>query len=123
MRLSFSTHGWCDKEWDYLVESAAINGLTGIEIASDQCDVYSKDGGPFHKYNITATVRNLRKKGVAVTVLNAGCDRQSQTDSQYQQWSVRPYGQPVSDTVHRRDTQVQQESAGQSVGEIGRAHV
>ena len=40
MRLSFSTHGWCDKEWDFLVESAAINGISGIEIASDQCDVY-----------------------------------------------------------------------------------
>ena len=58
MKLSFSTHGWCDKEWDFLVESAAINGISGIEIASEQCDVYAQDGGPFHKYNITATIRN-----------------------------------------------------------------
>ena len=77
MRLSFSTHGWCDKEWDFLVESAAINGISGIEIASDQCDVYSQDGGPFHKYNITATIRDLREKGIAVAVLNSGCDMAS----------------------------------------------
>ena len=77
MRLSFSTHGWCDKEWDFLVESAAINGISGIEIASEQCDVYSQDGGPFHKYNITATIRDLREKGIAVAVLNSGCDMAS----------------------------------------------
>ena len=63
MKLSFSTRGWGDIPWDELVSTAADMGFAGVEVY----DVignsrFSGKGGPFEKYNLRATVRNMRAR-------------------------------------------------------------
>ena len=63
MKLSFSTRGWGDIPWDELVSTAADMGFAGVEVY----DVignsrFSGKGGPFDKYNLRATVRNMRAR-------------------------------------------------------------
>ena len=75
MRLSFSTRGWGDVPWDELVKTAADMGFEGIE-AYDVLgnDKFSGKGGPFDRYNLKATTRNLRSQGLQLPVLDTSID-------------------------------------------------
>ena len=65
MKLSFSTRGWIDRSWDELVDLAQRMDFHGIEVYNAQgIQELSGKGGPFHKYDARATVRDLRKIGL-----------------------------------------------------------
>ena len=75
MKLSFSTRGWNHLAWDELLETAEETGLNGLEIydLSRRDDLISR-GGAFHKYNILATVRQLRERALQIPCLDTNCD-------------------------------------------------
>ena len=75
MRLSFSTRGWGDVPWDELVETASDMGFAGIE-AYDVLgnEKFCGKGGPFDPYNLRATTRNLRGRGLQMPVLDTPID-------------------------------------------------
>ena len=75
MKLSFSTRGWGDIPWDELVSTAADMGFAGVEVY----DVignsrFSGKGGPFEKYNLRATVRNMRARELQIPVFDPTID-------------------------------------------------
>ena len=75
MKLSFSTRGWGDIPWDELVSTAADMGFAGVEVY----DVignsrFSGKGGPFEKYNLRATVRNMRARELQIPVFDTSID-------------------------------------------------
>ena len=75
MRLSFSTRGWGDVPWDELVKTVCDMGFEGIEaydvLANER---FSGKGGPFDPYNLRATARDLRGKGLQMPVLDTSID-------------------------------------------------
>lgn len=75
MKLSFSTRGWWQEGWDELVSTAAEMRFNGIEIYNvlRQKELIGK-GGPFHKYNVVSTARELRSKGLSIPVFDTDCD-------------------------------------------------
>ena len=75
MKLSFSTRGWIDRSWDELVDLAQRMDFHGIEVYNAQgIQELSGKGGPFHKYDARATVRDLRKSGLEVPVFDSPID-------------------------------------------------
>ena len=75
MRLSFSTRGWQRLGWEELLATAADTGLEGVELydlpkRQDLC----QRGGPFDKYNLLATARQLRERGLRIPCLDTSCD-------------------------------------------------
>ena len=75
MKLSFSTRGWEACSWSELMETASEMRFGGIEIynAQKQAALFEK-GGPFHKYAISATVRELHDKKLSIPCLDSSCD-------------------------------------------------
>ena len=75
MKLSFSTRGWGDIPWDELVSTAADMGFAGVEVY-DVIDNerFSGKGGPFEKYNLRATVRNMRGRELQIPVFDTSID-------------------------------------------------
>ena len=75
MKLSFSTRGWWQEGWDELVATAEEMGFEGIEVYNvmRRPELVDK-GGPFHKYNVVATARELRNKGISIPVFDTDCD-------------------------------------------------
>ncbi|MBR4953683.1 MAG: AMP-binding protein, partial [Oscillospiraceae bacterium] len=75
MKLSFSTRGWWQEGWDELVSTATEIQFQGIEIYNvlRHPELIGK-GGPFHKYNVVATGRELRNKGLSIPVFDTDCD-------------------------------------------------
>ena len=67
MNLSFSTRGWLDLSWDEIVSTALDMGFSGIEVYNlPQSVSLQEKGGPLHKYQIAATVRDLREKKLCI---------------------------------------------------------
>ena len=78
MRLSFSTRGWPDLTWDEMVETALEMGFSGIEVYNlPKFEDMLAKGGPFHPYQIAATVRDLREKKLTIPCLDTSCDLSS----------------------------------------------
>ncbi len=75
MKLSFSTRGWWHEGWDELVSTATEMRFNGIEIYNvlRRSELIGK-GGPFHKYNVIATARELKNKGLSIPVFDTDCD-------------------------------------------------
>ena len=75
MKLSFSTRGWQRLGWDELLETAEDTGLNGLEIYDlpKREDLVSR-GNAFHKYNIVATTRQLRERGLQIPCFDTNCD-------------------------------------------------
>ena len=75
MRLSFSTRGWGNVPWEELVETAGDMGFAGVEpydvLANEK---FSGKGAPFDSYNLRATARDLRNKGLQMPVLDTSID-------------------------------------------------
>ena len=75
MNLSFSTRGRAFTGWSELCETALENGFRGIEIYDAYKDrSLTGAGGPFHKYNIAKTLRDLRDKGLSVPLFDSSCN-------------------------------------------------
>ena len=75
MKLSFSVRGWWQEGWDELVSTATEMRFQGIEIYNvlRQSELVGK-GGPFHKYNCAATVRQLRDRGLSIPCFDTSLD-------------------------------------------------
>ena len=85
MRLSFSTRGWPGLSFDEMMETATDMGFSGIEVYNlPNFPALTDKGGPFHKYNTTATVRALRDKQLSIPCFDSSIDislGESQIDS------------------------------------------
>jgi len=75
MKLSFSTRGWPGLTFEEMLETAQNMGFSGVEVYNLQVFSSLTDkGGPFHKYNTAATVRNLREKQIAIPCFDSSLD-------------------------------------------------
>lgn len=82
MKLSFSTRGWAHLSWDECVEAAENMGFEGIEVYNlTKFPALMDKSGPFHKYNMTATVRQLREKKLSIPCLDTSCDMSADDDA------------------------------------------
>ena len=65
MKLSFSTRGWAHLNWEEWLNIAETMHFEGIEVYNlTKFNELVDRSGPFHKYNIAATVRQLRAKNL-----------------------------------------------------------
>ena len=75
MRLSFSTRGWQDLSWNQIVESASEMRFQGIEVYNVlKCGCLMAKGGPFHKYSVMATLRQMRERHLQIPVFDTPLD-------------------------------------------------
>ena len=81
MRLSFSTRGWAHLDWNEWLEAATSTGFEGVEVYNlPKFPELVDRSGPFHKYNIAATVRELRGKKLEIPCFDTSCDLSSETE-------------------------------------------
>ena len=82
MKLSFSTRGWPNLSWDEMMDTALEMGFSGIEVYNlPKFDPMLDRGGPFHKYQAAATVRQLREKNLQIPCFDTSCDLSDSTAS------------------------------------------
>ena len=75
MKLSFSTRGWPGLSFDEMMETATDMGFSGIEVYNlPLFPALSDKGGPFHKYNTSATVRALRDRQLSIPCFDSSLD-------------------------------------------------
>ena len=75
MKLSFSTRGWADLSWEEMMETALDMGFSGIEVYNlPKFDPMVDRSGPFHKYQATATARQLREKKLTIPCFDTSYD-------------------------------------------------
>ena len=80
MNLSFSTRGW-GFSWDEALDLAKEMDFSGVELYNIQTvPALTGRGGAFHKYNVAATVRALRDRGLTVPCLDTSCDLSAAAD-------------------------------------------
>ncbi len=81
MKLSFSTRGWSNLNWEDTVNIAEEMGFSGIEVYNlPKFDPMLDRSGPFHKYNAAATVRQLKEKNLTIPCFDTSCDISSGGD-------------------------------------------
>ena len=82
MKLSFSTRGWPGFSWEEMLDTAIDMGFSGIEVYNlPKFDPLLDRGGPFHKYQCAATVRQLRDKKLAIPCFDTSCDLSSDDEA------------------------------------------
>jgi len=75
MKLSFSTRGWSESTWNEYIETAIDMRFSGIEMYNIQkFPALTDRGGPFHKYNMAATSRQLYEKKLSIPCFDTSCD-------------------------------------------------
>ena len=75
MKLSFSTRGWPELSFDEMLEVAVDMGFSGVEVYNlTKFDPLMDKGGPFHKYNTAATVRQMRDRGLSIPCFDTSLD-------------------------------------------------
>lgn len=75
MKLSFSTRGWEDGSWKEWIDAAVEMDFGGVEIRDAQrMEALFERSGPFHKYNLSATVREMREKNLEIPCLDSSCN-------------------------------------------------
>ncbi len=75
MNLSFSTRGWQDLSWEELQAIALSMGFGGIEVYNLQKNpAFTEKSGPFHKYQVSATIRQLKEQGLSIPCFDTSCD-------------------------------------------------
>ena len=78
MKLSFSTRGWPGLSWNDMLDTAQEMGFSGVEVYNlPKFAPLTDRGGPFHKYQTAATVRQLRDKGLTIPCFDTSCDLSS----------------------------------------------
>ena len=82
MRLSFSTRGWMDLAWEDILESACEMRFTGVEFYNVlKFPGFTGKGGPFHKYSVAASYRDLRERGLLIPCFDSSNDLSAENDS------------------------------------------
>jgi fatty-acyl-CoA synthase len=75
MKLSFSTRGWENYSFEENVQTALTMSFDGVELYNPQKqEALIGRGGPFHKYGVAGTIRDLRSKGIQIPVIDTSCD-------------------------------------------------
>ena len=75
MNLSFSTRGWPELTWEEMLQTALDMDFGGIEVYNlPKFDPMLDRGGPFHKYQIAATARQLREKKLKIPCFDTSVD-------------------------------------------------
>lgn len=75
MNLSFSTRGWSGLNWEDTVTVASEMGFSGIEVYNlPKFDPMLDKSGPFHKYNVAGTVRQLKEKNINIPCFDTSFD-------------------------------------------------
>ena len=78
MNLSFSTRGWPNFTWEEMVKTASEMGFSGVEVYNlPKFEDMLAKGGPFHSYQIAATVRDLREKKLTIPCFDTSFDLSS----------------------------------------------
>ncbi len=75
MKLSFSTRGWSDLTFEQFMDIAGEMDFSGIEVYKliKDKDVFVK-GEAFDRYNIAATTRQLRDRGLSIPIFDGNYD-------------------------------------------------
>ena len=75
MRLSFSTRGWADMDFESLIETADRMHFEGIEIYNllRRPDLIGK-GAAFDRYRVASTVRKLKDAKLSIPCMDTSCD-------------------------------------------------
>ncbi len=75
MNLSFSTRGWDLLSWNDITSAAVENGFQGVELYQihNNPQFYDKSG-PFNRYKISATVRDLRDNKISIACLDTSLE-------------------------------------------------
>jgi len=73
MKLSFSTLGCPDFNWQEIYSMAKDLGFEGIEVRGVGDDIFSLSGSPFKKENIAETVAGLKRRRLQISCLSSGC--------------------------------------------------
>ncbi len=75
MKLSFSTRGWPSLSFDEMMETSTDMGFCGIEVYNlPKFNPLTDKGGPFHKYSIAATARQLREHNLSIPCFDSSYD-------------------------------------------------
>ncbi len=74
MKLSFSINGWNGYSWEDFVTAAQEARIGGIELHGIHTDDFTQKTGPFHRYNMAATVRGMFEKRLTIPCLDSVCD-------------------------------------------------
>ena len=81
MRLSFSTRGWAHLDWNEWLEAATSTGFEGVEVYNlPKFPALTDRSGPFHKYNMASTARELRAQRLEIPCFDTSCDLSSETE-------------------------------------------
>ena len=81
MKLSFSTRGWQSHDWEDIVDKACEMRFSGIE-AYNVLKNPSLSGttGPFHKYSIVSSYRDLKEKKLTIPCFDSSNDISEEND-------------------------------------------
>ena len=80
MNLSFSTRGWSGLSWEDWIDTALEMRFGGIEVYNlHKFPALQDRGGPFHKYQTAATVRQLREKKLKIPCFDSSLDLSGDT--------------------------------------------
>ena len=82
MKLSFSTRGWAHLNWEEWIDAGVNMHFEGVEVYNlPKFPEFVERSGPFHKYNMAATVRQLREKNLTIPCFDTSCDLSSNEEN------------------------------------------
>ena len=82
MKLSFSTRGWAHLSWEEWLDAGVNMHFEGVEVYNlPKFPELMERSGPFHKYNMAATVRQLREKNITIPCFDTSCDLSSNEEN------------------------------------------
>ncbi len=93
MKLSFSTRGWSSFPFEELKNIASemhFNGFELYDLFKHQEDL--EKGRPLHKYNIAASMRTLRDKGLEIPNLDTSLDLGKPESLEKLEWTIELAG-------------------------------
>ena len=74
MKLSFSTKGWHNSNFDDFCEAANYIGFSGIELHNIHNRLFTEKDGAFHDYASAATLRRLFEKKLEIPCIDVVAD-------------------------------------------------
>ncbi len=74
MKLSFSTKGWHNCQFEDFCEAATYIGFTGIELHNINNSLFTNKDGAFHDYTAAATLRRLFEKNLEIPCIDVVSD-------------------------------------------------
>ena len=83
MKLSFSTRGWPTLSFGEMLKTATEMGFSGIEVYNlPKFESLTEKGAPFHKYNISASVREMRENKLSIPSFDTSFDISSDENAE-----------------------------------------